>query len=31
MAGYAGTRQAGVIFVEENGDGQGVRLRKEKP
>ncbi|WP_072393953.1 helix-turn-helix domain-containing protein [Hyphomicrobium sp. CS1BSMeth3] len=22
---------AGVIFVEENGDGAGVRLRKKKP
>ena len=37
LGGYAGTRgqdphgaleKAGVIFVEENGDGPGVRLRK---
>ncbi len=36
MADYAGTRAkriaaleaAGVIFIEQNGDGPGVRLRK---
>jgi transcriptional regulator with XRE-family HTH domain len=36
LGGYAGTRDklvaalesAGVIFVEENGEGPGVRLRK---
>ncbi len=36
IGGYAGTRDkiiaaleaAGVIFIEQNGDGPGVRLRK---
>ena len=38
IGGYASTREklvsaleaAGVIFVEENGDGPGVRLKKTK-
>ncbi len=38
LGGYAATRdkiiraleRAGVIFVDENGDGPGVRLRKGK-
>jgi transcriptional regulator with XRE-family HTH domain len=38
LGGYAGTREklvdalesAGVIFVEENGEGPGVRLRKPR-
>jgi predicted transcriptional regulator len=38
LGGYADTREkiiraletAGVIFVEENGDGPGVRLAKKK-
>lgn len=39
LGGYAGTRDkilaaleaAGVIFIEENGEGPGVRLRKSAP
>jgi hypothetical protein len=27
----AALESAGVIFVEENGEGPGVRLRKTKP
>ena len=27
----AALEAAGVIFVEENGEGPGVRLRKERP
>lgn len=38
LGGYAGTREkiitalesAGVIFVDENGEGAGVRLKKSK-
>jgi hypothetical protein len=39
VGGYAGTRDkivaamevAGIIFIAENGEGPGVRLRKQKP
>ncbi|MBO1908065.1 helix-turn-helix transcriptional regulator [Microvirga sp. 3-52] len=39
IGGYAGTRDkivaamesAGIIFIAENGEGPGVRLRKQKP